>query len=52
MNRCWVLSRFISYLGPGDSEAVENLKDGVVSGGIEIAGASTAGGVATSVSMV
>ena len=42
MNRCWVLSRFISYLGLGDSEAVESLEDGVVSGGFEIAGASTA----------
>ena len=42
MNRCWVLSKFISYLGPGDSEAVESLEDGVVSGGFEIAGAATA----------
>ena len=25
--------RFISFLGPGDSEAVKGLKDGVVSGG-------------------
>ena len=30
------------FLGPGDSEAMKSLKDGVMSGGFEIAGASTA----------
>ena len=42
MNRCWVLSRFISFWGPGDSEAMESLDDGLVSGGFQTAGASTA----------
>ena len=39
---CWVLSRFISYLDPGDSEVVKRIEDGVVSGGFEIAGSSIA----------
>ena len=41
MNRCWFLSGLLDYRSR-DLEAVEGLKDGVMSGKFEIAGVSTA----------